>query len=183
MQNNVKANLELALNFVIAISMVVVAGVLVKRNFFPAQTNPGNAPRIAVGDRLQLPNVDWGKNGKSLVFFLKKDCVYCTNSAPFYRQLIQDASERHVPTMAVLPDSVEVGREYLKTLDLTIENVQMGVLPSYKIPATPAVLFVDNQGIAKSVWFGAAPGQERRMRDELIALFDSQVLDQSAAQR
>ena len=74
--------------------------------------------------------------------------------------------------LAILPNSVEEGREYLRSLALPIENVQSGSLSSYKIPGTPSVLFVDHQGIVKSVWIGAAPGQESQMRDELIALFD-----------
>lgn len=104
-----------------------------------------------------------------------KDCKYCESSAPFYRQLIEDASKRNVKWLAILPNSVEEGRKYVQSLGLPIENVQTGSLPSYKIPGTPSVLFVDNQGIVKSVWIGAVPGREREMRDELVALFDANL--------
>jgi peroxiredoxin len=122
--------------------------------------------------RISVPNVDWKQNEKSLVFFLRKDCVYCKLSAPFYRQLIADASQRKVKWLAVLPDSLEEGKVYLRSLNLPIENVQSESLSSYKIPATPSVLFVDSQGIVRSAWAGAPPDRETRMREELIALFD-----------
>lgn len=126
---------------------------------------------LSPNKRLSVPNVDWEQNKKSLVFFLKKDCVYCTSSAPFYRQLVEEAAKRNVKCLAILPNSIEEAREYVKSLELPIENVQSGLLSSYKIPGTPSVLFVDHQGIVRSVWVGAAPAQEKQMRDELVALF------------
>jgi hypothetical protein len=96
MPNNLRANLELGAQILIAIAVVAVAGVVVKRYLFPGQVNPANLPRIAAGERLNVPNVDWERNEKSLVFFFMKDCVYCKASAPFYRQLIEDASKRKV---------------------------------------------------------------------------------------
>jgi peroxiredoxin len=172
MARNVRANIELGLNIVVAIAVVVVAGVLVKRYLFQQPVSPGNrAPQITTGERLTVPNVDWEQNRKSLVFFLKKDCVYCTSSAPFYRQLIEEASKRNVKCLAILPDSIEEAREYVKSLDLPIDNVQAGMLPSYKVSVTPTVLFVDHQGIVKSVWVGAAPDREQQMRDQLVSLF------------
>lgn len=174
MSKNVRANMELGANIVIAIAIVVVAAAVVKRYAFPP-VNLGSLPRITMGERLNVPNVDWEQNKKSLVFFLMKDCKYCESSAPFYRQLIEDASKRNVKWLAILPNSVEEGRKYVQSLGLPIENVQTGSLPSYKIPGTPSVLFVDNQGIVKSVWIGAVPGREREMRDELVALFDANL--------
>jgi peroxiredoxin len=172
MAKNVRANIELGLNIVIAIAVVVVAGVVVKRYLFQQPFETGKAlTHINAGERLNIPNVDWEQNKKSLVFFLKKDCVYCQVSAPFYRQLVEEAAKRNVKSLAVLPNSIEEAREYVRSLELPIENVQVGLLSSYKVPATPTVLFVDHQGIVRSVWVGAAPAKQKEMRDELVALF------------
>lgn len=175
MPKNVRANIELGVQIAIAIAVLAVAGVVVKRYLFPQQVNPGSLPRITKGERLNVPNVDWQQNKKSLVFFLMKDCKYCKSSAPFYRQLIEEAAKRNVKWLAVLPNSVEESRQYLQELDLPIEDVQTGSLSSYKIPGTPSVLFVDRQGIVKSVWIGVDPGREKEMRNELILLFDSKI--------
>jgi thioredoxin-related protein len=174
MTEKLRANIELAINIVIALSIVVVAAVVVKRYAFPP-VNPGSLPQITKGERLNIPNVDWEQNKKSLVFFLMKDCKYCESSAPLYRQLIEDASKRNVKWLAILPNSIEEGRKYVQSLDLPIENVQTGSLSSYKIPGTPALLFVDNKGIVTGVWIGAVTGREQEVRDELIALFDANL--------
>lgn len=175
MPNNLRANVELGAQIVIAIAVVVAAGVLVKRTVFPRQGNPPALPRISAGERLSIPNVDWERNKKSLVFFLKKDCAYCSSSAPFYRQLIEDAAKRNVKSLAILPNSVDEASKYLQYLELPIQNVQTGSLSSYKIPGTPTVLFVDGQGIVKSAWFGAQPEREKEMRDKLLELFEAKT--------
>jgi hypothetical protein len=174
MSKNVRANIELGLNIVIAVAVIVVAAVVVKRYAFPP-VNPGSLPRITKGERLNVPNVDWQQNKKNLVFFLMKDCKYCESSAPFYRELIADASKRNVQLFAILPNSVDEGKKYLQSLGLAIDSVQTGSLPSYKIPGTPSVLFVDSQGIVKGVWLGATPSHEKEMREDLVALFDANL--------
>lgn len=171
MPKNLRANIELAAQILIAVAVVVAAGVLVKRNLFSHPPNPGSVPRINAGEKLDVPNIDWEQNKKSLVFFLKKDCVFCTSSAPFYRQLIGEASKRNVKTLAILPDPDREAREYVKSLELPLDTVQTGSLASYKISGTPTVLFVDRQGIVRNVWFGAAPERQQEMQDKLFALF------------
>jgi len=75
--------------------------------------------------------------------------------------------------VAVLPDSSDEARKYIQYLELPIERVEIAPLAAYKISGTPTVLFIDDGGVVKSAWFGAAPDQEKEMRDKLIALFDS----------
>lgn len=172
MQNKIRANLELGAQITIAIAVVVVAGVLVKRQVFPSPTRT-SAPQINAGEKLNVPNVDWERNQKSLVFFLKKGCHYCSDSAPFYRQLIADATNKNVKSLAILPNSAEEARQYLQSLELPIDDLQIGSLASYKVNGTPAVMFVDRHGIVRSVWFGAAPEREKEMRDKLDQLYEA----------
>jgi peroxiredoxin len=113
-------------------------------------------------------------SGRGIVLALTFICIYCTSSAPLYRQLLAEASKRDVKSLAILPNSDREAREYIKSLELPIDTVQTGSLASYKIPGTPTVLFVDHQGIVRSVWFGAAPEREKEMRDKLIQLFDAE---------
>jgi rhodanese-related sulfurtransferase len=186
MPKNVRANIELGVNIVIAVAVVVVAAVVVKRYAFRQPANAGSVlqqqqTQITTGARINVPSVDWEQNKKTLVFFLKKDCVYCKSSAPFYRQLIADASKRNVKWLAILPNSVEEGREYVRSLELPIENVQTGSLPSYKIPGTPTVLFVDNKGTVRSVWIGDVAGRENEVRDELVGFFDAKISSEASA--
>ncbi len=171
-----EATSSLGVNIVIAIAVLVIAGVIVKRHFFAPPTNSEKLQQqkqMLLGTHINVPNVSWEQNGKSLVFFLIKDCTYCTSSAPFYRQIIQEAEKRQVKWLAILPNSVEEGKQYLQSLNLPIENVQSASLASYNIPGTPSLLFVNSAGIIKGAWLGAKPTREKEMLDELVVLFES----------
>ena len=177
MPRNLRTNIELALNIVIAVAVVVIAGVVVKRYIFSQPTNftLEQQKQLLMGTRMNVPNIDWEQNGKSLVFFLDKDCVHCTNSAAFYRQLIEEASKRDVRSLAILQNPIEEAKQYVQSLKLPIENVQTGSMSSYRIPGVPSVVLLDNKGIVRSVWLGAKPTREREMKDELIALFEAEI--------
>ena len=173
MRAGLRANIELAAQVVVAVAIVITAGVLVKRTVFPSQGSGARLARINAGDRLNVPTVDWAQNKKSLVFFLKKDCPYCTSSADLYRQLMIEATKRNVKCIAVLPNSPEDARKYLHYLELPFEDIYTGPLENSKISGTPTIVFVDKSGIVKSVWIGAQTEREQEMRDTLVQLFDS----------
>jgi len=173
MRASLRANIELVTQVVVAIAIVVTAGVLVKRTVFSGQSNGARLPRITAGERLNLPIIDWAQNKKSLVFFLKKDCPYCTSSADLYRELMVEATKRNVKCIAVLPNSPEDARKYLQYLELPFENIYTGPVEDSKISGTPTIVFVDKNGIVKNVWIGAQTEREKEMLDTLVQLFDS----------
>src|SRR5689334_18742769 len=172
MSSNVRTNIEFAAQIVVAIAVVVVAGVLVKRLVFPPQPTPFYAAHISAGERFDLPDVDWKLNKKTLVFFLNKDCRYCTTSAPFYRQLIDEAFKQHVTLLAVLPNSPEEARAYVESIKLPITDIRTGPLAAYKIAGTPTLLFVNSSGTVERVWYGDAAGREKQIREEFLAVAD-----------
>jgi peroxiredoxin len=171
--SNFKTRIEFGLNVAIAVAIVVIAGVLAKRAFFANETEPPGLQERAqqlLGTRINVPGADWARNKKSLVFFLKKDCVYCEAVAPSYRQLITEAEKLNVKLIAILPNSLEDGRQYVGSLGLPIAEVQTGTLAAYKIPGTPSVMVVDGDGVVRGIWIGAEPGREKEMLAKLISL-------------
>lgn len=172
MSTKLRANIELGLNIIVVAALIVVTAVVIKRYVF---SGVQQAPRVAVGEQLRVPEVDWKQNQKTLVFFLMENCFYCESSAPFYRQLIEEASKHNVKSLAILPHPIEAGRKYVQHLNLPIENVQNGLFSSYKVPGTPTVLFVDHDGTVRGVWIGANPGREKQMKDELTGLFNAGI--------
>jgi len=96
MQSRFRTNIEFGAQIVIAIAVLLVAGIIVKRHILPDQGTALKMPGISAGERLNLADVDWKQNKKSLVFFLNKDCRYCTSSAPVYRQLTEEAFKQNV---------------------------------------------------------------------------------------
>jgi hypothetical protein len=180
MQNNLRANFELGAQVIIAIAVLVVAGVLIKRQISPQRLSPYDRPRINAGERLNLPDVDWKQSKKRLVFFLNKDCHYCTASAPFYKQLTEEGLKHGVRSLAVLPNSMEEAKAYIQSVKLPIDDVRIGPLSSYKIPGTPTVLLVNGSGTVERVWSGAAPGSEKQMLDEFLASIENPSSTESA---
>ena len=111
MTTSTKAKIELGLNIIVVVAIVTVTAVVVKRYVFQGAQQQ---PRIKIGSQLNVPNVDWEQNKKTLVFFLMEKCSYCESSAPFYRQLIEDAAKYNVKSLAILPLPVEQGRNMFR---------------------------------------------------------------------
>ncbi len=181
MRTNLRANVELGAQIIIAVAVVVVAGVFVKRQLFPRYAE--NLPRINAGERLNIPEVNWRNSERTLVLFLNKTCHYCKSSAPFYRELVEAASRRNVKSVAVLPNSIEEAKAYLSSVELSVDDVRTGPFSSYKIPGTPTVLIVNSEGMVERVWFGATAGREKEMRDEFLALLERSPTTESSAKQ
>ena len=177
MQNSLRSNIELTAQIVIAIAVLVVAGIFVKRQFFEDGRTTFNMPAISAGERLNLADIDWKQNKKSLVFFLNKDCHYCTSSAPVYRQLTEEAQKLNVKSLAVFPHSIEEAKVYLKSIQLSFDEIYSSPLAPYKITGTPTVLFVNSSGTVEKVWIGDVSDREKQMREEFLTLAEKTLIE------
>lgn len=175
MRSSFRTNIEFGAQIVIAIAVLVVAGIIVKRHISQDQRTVLKMPSISAGERLNLADVDWKQNKKSLVFFLNKDCRYCTSSAPVYRQLTEEAFKQNVKSLAVFPHSAEEAKAYLESIKLSIDEVLSSPLPPDKIAGTPTVLFVNSSGTVEGVWVGDASGREKQIREEFLTLAEKPV--------
>lgn len=175
MRNSFRTNIEFGAQIVIAIAVLVVAGIIVKRHISQDQRTALKMPSISAGERLNLADVDWKQNKKSLVFFLNKDCRYCTSSAPVYRQLTEEAFKQNVKSLAVFPHSAEEAKAYLESIKLSIDEVLISPLPPDKIAGTPTVLFVNSSGTVERVWVGDASRKEKQIREEFLTLAEKPV--------
>ena len=104
---------------------------------------------------MSLPDVDWEGNGRTLLLVLHKGCRYCTASAPFYQRLVSDGAGRgSVRLIAVLPEGIEEGRDYLKGLGVSIADVRQATPTSLGLRGTPTLVLVDNRGVVTRSWAG-----------------------------
>jgi hypothetical protein len=174
MQKSLRSNVELGAQIVIAIAVLVVAGIIVKRQFENGRTTV-DMPAIRAGERLTLADIDWKLNKRSLVFFLNKNCHYCTSSAPVYRQLNEEAQKQNVKSLAVFPHSIEEAKVYLESIQLSFDEIHSSPLAPHKIPGTPTVLFVNSSGIVEKVWIGDVSGKEKQMLAEFLTLAQKTV--------
>jgi hypothetical protein len=159
--------LESVTNIAILIAAVIASAVLV-RNYFLSGPGPGLPPQIAVGEKFPLADVDWKGNGNTLVLALAPGCESCSESAPFYRRLTAELPAQRIHMTAVLPESVEQSREYLRGLVVEVDDVRQGSFALLKIRGTPTLILVDEQGVVRNVWLGRfPPDKEQQVIDTI----------------
>jgi thiol-disulfide isomerase/thioredoxin len=159
---NIGKKLEVLANLAIIIAGSLLAVVLVKNYLFQGpskglartQTSPQPVERA----RLALTDVDWTQSKQTLLLVMSSSCHYCTESAPFYKRLGQ--SKNGTRLVAVLPESVEGGQDYLKRLGISVDEVRQSSLDEIDVQVTPTLLLVDNSGVVKKSWLGKLPPEQ-----------------------
>jgi thioredoxin-related protein len=146
--------IELAANIAIVIVAILVV-ILFIRNYTQRQDNPQRT--VALGSKFALKNVNWQATGKNLVFAISTTCHFCTESAPFYRKLIEQCKQQHVHTVAVLPQTPAEAQAYLSGEGVTVDEIRQSPLSDLDVSGTPTLVLVDHAGIVKDVWVGKLP--------------------------
>jgi len=153
--NRLLRRTELVANICIIAVALVICAALVKRFLLKSPSTASPAPSVATGTKITLPDVDWAKNGKTLLLVLSTGCRFCSASAPFYQHLASKAiSQQGARLIAVLPQGVEQSREYLKSLNVTIDDVKQASPPALGVRATPTLILVNNVGLVTDSWVG-----------------------------
>ena len=141
----------------VALSLVVV---LAKRFVFNARNENQATDTIQsnVGAKVSQPDIDWSKSNKNLVLMLSDSCRYCTESAPFYKRLVQERRQRGTFRLtAVLPQPVSDGQKYLNGLGVDIDEIKQLSAGAIRIRGTPTILLVDRAGVVTEEWLGKLP--------------------------
>jgi thioredoxin-related protein len=151
---------ELIANVAIIIVAVLFSVVLVKSYLFtnssPSNTNlETNNNEIHAGQVVALPDVDWTKNGRTLLLALSTTCHFCTQSGPFYQRLVKEHGDTQL--IALVPQSDDEGRQYLKKLGVEINEVKQVSMSELGLSGTPTLVLVDSSGKVVNVWVGALP--------------------------
>ena len=146
--------IELAANLAILVVSCLLAIALIKAYFVnESGEEVTSKPSVASLD------IAWNQNGQTLILALSRNCRFCTESAPFYKQLSHSKGNTHL--VALLPQSVEEGREYLQELEVSVDEVKQFSLEKIGVSGTPTLLLVDTSGLVKSFWVGKlSPEQE-----------------------
>jgi len=157
--NSLFKRIELLANIAVIALATVAFAVLVNRYIASrSYTQSLQAPGIPHGaDLSKLPKlgVDWSKTQRTLLLSLSKDCHFCTDSASFYQRLVQiKAGNPNVRFVAIFPQSVGEGQEYLRRLGIQVDEVRQ--YPSGEIVArgTPTLILVGRTGEVLGTWIG-----------------------------
>ena len=143
---------EFAANLAILLSVALIGVRFLK----PEWLRPGlQEVRVQRGAKFTAFPEDWAAHGRTLVIALQTGCRFCAESAPFYRRLaaaVQQSGKTHL--VAALPQEPSVGKDYLRTMGIPIEDVRQTGLAAMKVPGTPTLMLVNGEGIVTSVWVG-----------------------------
>jgi hypothetical protein len=153
------------------ITVAVLASTVLVRNRLLTRAALRAPRQIAAGAKVSVPGLDWRAKGNTVLMALSPTCHFCTESAPFYRRLAAELSNRPVQLTALFPEGSEnKGGEYLKGLGLQVNDVREGSFSSLHIRGTPTLILVDEQGVARNVWAGKlSPETERDVIKTVLA--------------
>jgi hypothetical protein len=142
------------------VAIIIVAallGLVVIKNYLITTPEP-KTDSVAVDaeprnqTKISIPDVDWLKNGQTLVLALSTTCHFCTESGPFYQRLVKASGSTHL--VAVLPQSVDEGKRYFEKLGVSVDEIKQASLSSIDVRGTPTLLLVNSDGIVVNTWVG-----------------------------
>jgi peroxiredoxin len=141
----------------VAVVFLVLVGV---RYFYPklqertqTKPEPPSADKL-IGKQVSLSGMDWAKHGHSLVFALQTHCRFCTESAPAFKDLVNQAKELNVQSVGIFPEPVEESKTYLGSFGIAMDSISQDKLTSVGVAVTPTLLLVDEKGVVKYAWIG-----------------------------
>ena len=161
----VSKKIELVANVVIILVAISLVVVLVKRFVFTSPSEP--TVQSNVGAKLSQPDIDWTKSNKNVVLMLSNTCHFCSESAPFYKRLVQEQTKRGTFRLtAVLPQPVSDGQKYLNGLGVEINEIKQLSPGGIRIQGTPTILLVNDAGVVTEEWLGKLPPEKE---DEVLS--------------
>lgn len=162
MKENLVKKIELFANIAIIVVALVIGAVLVKKYFFSEQQNQPKET-ISVGSKVNLNQVDWAKNGHTLLLVLSKECRYCAESIPFYQKLGKELSQNaKVKLIAAFPEDKSVAGEYLQSNNVAVSEIYQVSAPSLGVRGTPTILLINEKGEVVENWLGKLPESDEK---------------------
>ncbi|HEX2223351.1 MAG TPA: hypothetical protein VHN15_04000 [Thermoanaerobaculia bacterium] len=167
-----KSKLDTIANIAIIV-VCVIASVVLIRNFFFQPRPPGAPPQVEKGERFETLQAALPAGAdRTLVLALSPQCGYCTQSMPFYKRLVEERNRKgsNVKVVAAVgsPQLREAEQAALAQAGVQTDALVEVDFESIKVPGTPTVLLVDNQGEVLDVWFGKL--EERDEKKVLASL-------------
>jgi hypothetical protein len=151
--------IEVAANIGLVIVALLAVGFFVKGQF---ARSPEPHQVIPIGSKVEIQNVDWRKSRETVVLALSTTCHFCTESAPFYRELTKYAKDKHIRTIAVFPQSFQDAAAYLKNENVEVDEIRQSPLSAIQVSGTPTLLLIDLKGTVQGAWLGKLAAQSEK---------------------
>lgn len=151
---------ELTVNILIVIVVVFLVGIFIRQYFLPGNPTVSGPKFPIVGAKVSIADIDWPKSNKNVLLVLSKGCRYCTESAEFYKKLIQQTHDKNVQITAVLPQPKEEAEKYLSEIGISGVEIRQSQLESLNVGGTPTIIVADDKGVITNVWIGKLSSDE-----------------------
>lgn len=150
---NVWQTLERATNIAILLACVALVTALFRGG--PAAEAPALPPGPAVGDRLaDVEGLELATHEQTLLLVLSSQCRFCTESMPFYRQLLDRRREEQTQVVVASTESAAVTSAYLAGHGVAADRVLEVGPGELGTSATPTLLEVSPAGDIREVIVG-----------------------------
>jgi thioredoxin-related protein len=152
--------IELVANILIIVVALLLGGVLVQKYFFASSSQmAANQPRVEpkVGAKMEMRNVNFTEQPKTLVLALQTGCRFCNDSAPFYKRVIESVKDKNVKLVAVFPTAVEESAAHLSKIGLSNMEVKQSPLKGLDVSGTPTLILTNEKGEITDYWVGKLP--------------------------
>ncbi|MBA2621560.1 MAG: hypothetical protein H0U87_10210 [Acidobacteria bacterium] len=96
--------------------------------------------------KVNLPDVSWSNQAKTLILALNKGCHFCNESAPFYKRLVESVQNKNVKLIAVFLFNIEESRTHLKEFGITGIDIKQSPLSALRVSGTPTLILTNEKG-------------------------------------
>ena len=169
--NKTHQKIELVANILIIVVALLLGGTLAQKYFFAAPSAAsGKPPRLEpkIGSAMNVPDVNWSQQPKTLVLALQSSCHFCNDSAPFYKRVIESVKDKNVKLVAVFPTAIEESAAHLQKLGLTNMEVKQSSLGGLQVSGTPTLILTNDKGEVTDYWVGKlTPDKETEVINKL----------------
>lgn len=150
---------ELTANILIILVAILLGAAVVRKYYIPSSDSHSQLPQIpSVGAKINVPSIDFSLRPKTLILVLQKGCRFCTQSADFYKRLVQLVQNKNnAQLVAVLPTPREVSDAYLRELGLYNIDVREAPLTAVHTSGTPTLILFNERGEVTHFWIGQLP--------------------------
>lgn len=158
-------SLDNVVNVLIIIVALLLIGFLIQQFLLPR----GPSRRMpVVGKTLDLPSQLFTVRPKTLILGLSATCHFCTESAPFYRRLMETVKDENTKIIAILPGTLEESSNYLAKLGLYGVEIYPAPISSVNSDATPTLVLANEKGEVSAFWIGKlSTEQETEVIDQV----------------
>lgn len=158
---SINKKIETSANILIIVLAIILSVVLAQKFFYKSST--GNVELIKAGERISLADFDSSQSEKLIYVALNPDCPFCTASAPFYRSIKKSIAQNgEVRMIGLFSPEVKSEKDYVEKLGVNFDAIRKVSFDTLKIPSTPTIVVVDQDGTVLSVWRGKLSSEKEQ---------------------